>query len=345
MKYKILNYYNINNFLQRALRFAQHARNSNVEIFAVGIGLASRKNNLDEMTGSSQNVFFQDNFGELLKFIQTLKVVQFNCVKTPLYRDYCHESKLRNCDFYQNKTPIFTNSNIFYILEPADSYCSQICLNVPEEGGYEGGFECACKTNFFLGKDGHTCLSNENFNGYEDHNQNQNLDQNNAGNKNPSESKNHSGIQIHDANRSPDENQNQNVYQDYKPDQNPDDDHKNQNQDEICDQFCKDRGILDFDRIQIPSKEEPFHRKIFTIDFGNEIIRDAQQLVQKHHKSFFGLIVILIILGLISFGGLIIYKKRKNRDYTQSAGVRNPSLKNFTLLLDLKLHLTFSNPL
>merc|ERR1719284_1306307 len=183
-------------------------------------------------------VYFQDNFADLLKFIQTLKVVQFNCVKTPLYRDYCHE-------------------------KPADSYCSQICLNVPEEGGYEGGFECACKSNFFLGKDGHTCLSNENFNGYEDHNQNQNLDQNNAGNKDPSENKNHSRIQNHDENRSPDENQNQNVSQDYGPDQNPDDDHKNQNLNE----FCQDHGILDFDRIRIPSKEEPFHRKIFTIDF------------------------------------------------------------------------------
>lgn len=92
---------------------------------------------------------------------------------------------------------------------------------------------------------------------------------------------------------------------------------------ELCDQFCQDRGWTDF------------HRKIFTIDFGNEIIRDAQQLVQKHHKSFFGLIVILIILGLISFGGLIIYKKRKNRDYTQSAGVRNPSLKKFYIVIGL----------
>ena len=117
------------------------------------------------------------------------------------------------------------------------------------------------------------------------------------------------------------------MYQDYKPDKNLDDDRKNQNQNELCDQFCQDGGILDSDRILIPSNEEPFHRKIFTIDFGNDIIRDAQQLVQKHHKSFFGLIVILIILGLILFGGLIIYKKRKNRDYTQSEGVRNQSLK------------------
>ena len=52
------------------------------------------------MTGSSQNVYFQDNFADLLKFIQTLKVVQFNCVKTPFYRDYCHESKLSNSDFW-----------------------------------------------------------------------------------------------------------------------------------------------------------------------------------------------------------------------------------------------------
>ena len=92
--------YNIKYFFSfRALRFAQHARDSKVEIFAVGIGLASRKNNLDEMTGSSQNVYFQDNFADLLKFIQTLKIVQFNCVKTPFYRDYCHESKLSKCDF------------------------------------------------------------------------------------------------------------------------------------------------------------------------------------------------------------------------------------------------------
>ena len=139
-----------------------------------------------------------------------------------------------------------------------------------------------------------------------------NQDLTSAGNRNHSENKNHSGTQNHDGNRSPDENQNQNVYQVYKPNQNPDSDHQNENQNELCDQFCQD------------SKEEHFHR-IFTIDFGNEIIRDAKQLVQKHHKSFFGLIVILIILGLISFVGLIIYKKRKNRDYTQSPGVRNLS--------------------
>ena len=123
------------------------------------------------------------------------------------------------------------------------------------------------------------------------------------------------------------------MYQVYKPNQNPDSDHQNENENELCAQFCQD------------SKEEPFQRKIFTIDFGNEIIRDAKQLVQKHHKSFFGLIVILIILGLISFGGLIIYKKRKNRDYTQSPGVRNLSLKKSYIVIGLKITSDLFRPL
>jgi len=76
---------------KRTIQLANKARNENVDIYAIGIGAKSRRNQLEDITGFKNRVFFRSNFSGLLDFIRTLKVVQFDCFATTDYIDYCHK--------------------------------------------------------------------------------------------------------------------------------------------------------------------------------------------------------------------------------------------------------------
>jgi len=106
-----------------AYQYAKIARDEkDIKIFGIGVGDKDRFRQLNEVSGGAENVFYHDDFSNLLQKISELKVVQFECFDE--FKDFCKDEG-----------------------EP----CDHFCLNEKTH------YECACQFNYELGPDLHSC--------------------------------------------------------------------------------------------------------------------------------------------------------------------------------------------
>lgn len=70
-----------------AYQYAKVARDQDIKIFGIGVGNKDRFRQLNEVSGGAENVFYHDDFSNLLQKISELKVVQFECFDE--FKDFC----------------------------------------------------------------------------------------------------------------------------------------------------------------------------------------------------------------------------------------------------------------
>lgn len=73
------------------IRVSAAARKIGIIIYVIGIGERSPKLNL--ATNDTSHVYHQDDFHQLLNFINEMKIVQFDCFKPSEYTDFCFQGR------------------------------------------------------------------------------------------------------------------------------------------------------------------------------------------------------------------------------------------------------------